>query len=130
VVASVNAEGLTLQIGDQPRTIPWADIEGMQVSEHPLSADDSKSALLLMVTIKDQQTEVCSSYPHRVDPNSYAGIHNAISVREGDFAKLREAIAGAAGLRPDPKNVGLWLKKGTPTPAAEATFSHGYAGAG
>ena len=126
VVASVNAEGLTLQAGDQPKTIPWADINRMQVSGHLLSADDAKSALILTVTIKDQQTEVCSAYPHRVDPNSFAGIHNAISVREADFVKLREAIASAAGLQPDPQNEGVWLKTGTPTPATEAAFSHGY----
>lgn len=125
-VVTLDDQGLTLKAKGGQR-IPWADIEALQLDSHLVS--EQESAPLLVVTVKGQPVQVCAAYPRRVDPQSYAGMHDAISVGKESFLALRDTITSAAALEADPKVEGRWVKsKRTPNLTVEpATFAHGYA---
>lgn len=125
-VVTLDDQGLT-PVARRQGPIAWTSIESLQLEMHPISEEES--APLLIVTSQGRSVEVCSAYPHRVDPQSYAGAYNGISVSKESFLRLRDTIVSAAGLVPDQEREGRWIKgSSTPNLTVEpASFSHGFA---
>lgn len=126
-LVSVDAGGISLHRLSGPSTThPWSDVEGLQLSSHMIREEGA--APLLVLTVKGKAVEVCSAYPHQVDPKSYAGMHSRISVGKEDFLKIRDAVIAGAGLLPDLKIEGVWHKGGQPGTVQPQEFCHGYTG--
>lgn len=126
-LVGVGPSGVQLHTeGGSSANIGWKGITRLKVDAHPLSENMNSAPVLVVSTDGGTQIQVCSIYPRRIDPRTYAGMYTRISVDKASFEKIQQAIITGAGLVPDGQTGNSWKAGGTPAAVPEAQFPHAF----